>query len=457
MPHQTLRYLARAHSNLVAPMTLRGRRPRILVQVNSLELGGSQINAVDLAAGVTDLGFEPILIGPADSRPCGPSLFDVAADRGVRVEPFRRPLTTLSGARELSRLAAEHRADLVHVYGTWSIRPAYWGPCALARRPLVITVYEMDVDPVVYTAPPLIVGTGYLVDELIDRRGQVRLISPPVDLERDNVTHVQTQQFLQQHDLDPRNVRVVIVSRLDGEPLRPVKTTAVEAALGAMARLDRPDVDLVVVGTGKDAAQLRSLAQEVNARLGRRGCVFTGPLHDPRPAYASADVVLGMGGSAARGLAFGKPLIVTGEYGWFDTFRPETAQRLFRNSFWSEEIKSDPADELLRDLAPLLEDGSERCALGAYGRGFAESHFSLSAMSQRLADVYEQAFSYGPADWLHDLRLESKWAAGWLGRHFPMPGSISRRARAWSDPYRARGAFTPPPSAGSLQDRRGVE
>ncbi len=396
-----------------AAMSGTGSRIRVLVQVNSLELGGSQINAVDLAAAVRDRGYDSVLVGPADSLPDGPSLFDVAADREVHLEKFERPTSTLGGARNLSRLAWAHRAELVHVYGTWSIRPAYWGPCFMARRPFVITVYEMEVDPSVYQAPSLIVGTGYLVDDLRDRHGPVHLISPPVDLERDSTAAVPTGQFLADHGLAADHLRLVIVSRLDGEPLRPVKTTGIDAALNAFDRLQPTDVDLVIVGTGKDEARLRKIGERVNGRLNRRACVFTGPMSDPRPAYAAADVVLGMGGSAARALSFGKPLIVAGEYGWFRTFTPETAAELFRCSFWSEELRAEPVDELTRELVPLFASAGERARLGRFGRSFAESNFGITAMAERLVTVYEEARSgYGVLDWLYDQRIEGRWAQG---------------------------------------------
>jgi hypothetical protein len=93
----------------------------------------------------------------------------------------------------------------------------------MARRPYVITVYEMAVDPIVHQAPNLIVGTGYLVDELSDRYGPVNLSSPPVDLERDSTEAVRKGTFLADHGLAADHLRLVIVSRLDGEPLRPVR------------------------------------------------------------------------------------------------------------------------------------------------------------------------------------------------------------------------------------------
>ena len=62
----------------------------------------------------------------------------------------------------------------------------------------------------------------------------------------------------------------------------------------------------VIVGDGTARIELERRANEVNTELGRSAVVLTGPLLDPRPAYASADIVVGMGGSALRGMAFGE-------------------------------------------------------------------------------------------------------------------------------------------------------
>jgi hypothetical protein len=60
--------------------------PKVLVQLNSLALGGSQINAVDLAAATAEHGYDCVLVGPKGSRPDGPSLVDVAGERARRAE-----------------------------------------------------------------------------------------------------------------------------------------------------------------------------------------------------------------------------------------------------------------------------------------------------------------------------------------------------------------------------------
>lgn len=242
-------------------MSARPRGSRILVQVNSLALGGTQLNAVDLAWAIEPLGFECVLIGPRDTLPPGPSLFDVAAERGVRLEAFDRPSTTLRGARDLSRLARKHGSQVIHTYGSWSSRPAYWGPCFAARRPLVMTVYEMSVAADTFRAPDLIIGTRYLLEDLAGRRGRVHLISPPVDLSRDDSRVIDAGDFLSASGLDPSHQRIVIVSRLDEE----MKALSVELSIKAFAELHGDDVDLVIAGSG-DAEERASQPSQGAAR-----------------------------------------------------------------------------------------------------------------------------------------------------------------------------------------------
>ncbi len=381
-------------------------RRTVLVQLNSLNLGGTQICALELACSLRSHGYDSVLMGPRDTLPDGPSLLDVARGRGVRVEAFDRPLTVRAGARLLSRRARACGADIVHVYGSDQARSAYWGPALFARRPLILTIYEMAVAQAEFTGPPLIVGTGYLADALEGRAGATYLVSPPVDLDRDNVDVIDTTDFLRLiGNPSGSQVRVVLVSRLDEE----MKAHGVETAIRAVERSRRADLLLVIVGTGDAEPRLRALGREVNAHLGRDAVVFVGALADPRPAYASADVALGMGSSAARALAFGRRLIALGESGWSMTFTPETAGTLFRSSFWSEEHVPHAVDRLAQEMDALVADTAARPALEQFSREFSASHFGLTAMADRLAGVYDSARrDYRLGNWLRDLRAEGR-------------------------------------------------
>lgn len=380
---------------------------KVLARVNELGLGGTQLNAVDFAERARGHGVDTTIVGYRETLPgAGPSLLDVAADRDVRIEVLDQGergghRDRRRRARELADLADRLDVDLVHAYGAWSARQAYWGPCRWGRRPLVITVYEMYVPDTVYRKPPLIVGTRYLLEEFEHTRGNTWLISPPVDLDHD-APGVAPPSSIPVLD-DPDRLRIVIVSRLHDH----MKAFGIGVAIRAMEQLDRDDVDLVIVGDGPAEDRLRAEADGVNARLGRRTVHLVGAMADPRPAYDAADVVLGMGGSAARTLAFGRPLVVIGEQGFCRTFRPETSDYLYRQSFWSDDVVPDAERRLLAELEPLLADADERERLGGFGRTFAETNFGLDLMTERQVAIYHEAMAtYGRVEWVVDLGTE---------------------------------------------------
>lgn len=376
----------------------------VLVHLNSLQLGGTQINAVDLAAQMRDRGVESILLGARDTVPDGPSLIDLAEARDLEIHLYDPAPTIFARARQITAFARRHHVDLVHVYGSWGggARPTYWGPARFARTPWVQTVYEMSVSAKIFRHMPMIVGTGYQRDEQHDRPGRTILISPPVDLIENHPDVQDGIEFRLTNDLSDGPL-LVIVSRLDAS----MKSVPASAAIDAMRVLAPAGASLVIVGTGDHVASTQSRADAVNQEVGRNAVRLIGALADPRPAYAAADIVLGMGGSAARALAFSKPLVVQGEAGWSSLFEPSSAESLARSSFWSPEAVPDPAARLAAIIAPLLTDAERRAELGMFGRAFAEERFGLTAMAERLVDFYRTVRGeYNSRDWLADLPFE---------------------------------------------------
>lgn len=391
-----------------------------MMHLNHLELGGTQRNAVDFAHELRDRGIESVLVGDASTAGDGPSLLDYARSRDVDVRAYDPETGIIAHGRQLRRMANELGIDLIHAYGMWgAARPVYWGPARFGRMPWVETVYEMSVTSVVHRHMPLIVGTGYLIDELADRPGPTVLVSPPVDLVADDPAIIDGDAFREQHALGDE-VLLVMISRLDSN----MKAFAIETTIRAMRELHDTGATLVVVGAGDAEPHLRAIADEVNTDVGRAAVRLVGAMADPRPAYAAADIMLGMGGSAARSLAFGKPLIVTGEEGWSQLFEESTAASLARSSYWSPDRPADPVADLVDIARPLIADPARRAALGALGRPFAVERFGLEAMSDRMATVYTDALtSYGRREWLRDLPREARRLADKVARRIRPSGA----------------------------------
>ena len=100
--------------------------------------------------------------------------------------------------------------------------------------------------------------------------------------------------------------------------------------------------------------------------VGRDVVLVTGALLDPRPAYAAADIVIGMGSSALKGMAFGKPLVVQGEQGFWKLLEPATLPIFLAQGFlprWNPGRSARGADPA--DLGPGMAGRTRRvCASG---------------------------------------------------------------------------------------------
>ncbi len=154
---------------------------------------------------------------------------------------------------------------------------------------------------------------------------------------------------------------------------------------------------LVVVGDGPAREHLERMASAVNATAGEQLVIFTGELADPRAAYAAADVVLGMGGSALRAMAFQKPVVVLGELGFAELLTPESLPTFLWQGFYglgNGDKNPAPLAELIR---PLLLDVSRRRELGAFARATVESRFSLIKSGERQETLYREWLQVPPA------------------------------------------------------------
>jgi len=359
---------------------------KVLVFAHRLEIGGTQHNAIELAATLRDRhGFEPVLYAEP-----GPAA-QLAHDRGVRLIPAPAAGVHPSPARGRGLRAAvrQERPDLVHVWDWPQCLDAYYSVHVPWRTPLLCTVMDMVVPRLI----PLGLHTTFGTPRLVERaravgRRRVDLLLPPVDVRvnapEGALAADAAAAFRSAHGVRDDDVLLVMVGRLvswlKGESLR--------RAIEAVRVLGRElPVRLVIVGDGSARDEIAARASRVNAELGREAVVLTGELMDPRPAYAAADIVLGMGGSSLRGLAFAKPLVVLGERGFARPFTPATAPWFLEHGMYGLGSGLDPAaDPLVKDLRQVIAQPDRWAATGAFGRKFVLEHFALDVVADRLAE-----------------------------------------------------------------------
>jgi glycosyltransferase involved in cell wall biosynthesis len=369
---------------------------RILVYPHLMEPGGSQLNALELAGETRRAGHEVVVVAPPGE------LNLVAAQQGLEVVPSssegRWPVRR--SIRVLLQLVRTRSIDVVHGYEWGPSVELALGPYALLGTPMLTTVMSMDVPDLIPVRSELVVGTAELAAQQARLR-TTHLVEPWVDTEANRPGSTDPVATRRRLRLGADDLVVAVVCRM---------TTALAKAAGVLAAmmmvhdLNRthvlPRARLLVVGDGEELPAVGARAAECNADAGFEEIVVTGVLLDPRPAYDCADVVLGMGGSALRALAFGKPLIVQGDNGYWRRFDGASAKTFEHGGFYGHGEAATTrasAGRLRKELDQILAlDPSTRAELGRFGRRYVEAGYSLTAAGATHESIYRNLVEHPP-------------------------------------------------------------
>ena len=354
-------------------------------------VGGSQINALELAAAVKGHGHSVTILAPD-----GP-LVTMAHELGL---PYIKTIGTgeypsIRTMRQLVGLARELSIDIVHAYEWRPGLEASFGPHLLRRVPVVITILSMYISRFLPSHIAQVVGTRELQASAAARR--VHLMEPPIDTNRNcpcDGAHARSKW-----GIGPEELVVSVVCRLTPELEKLQGVLEAIKAIGELA--ERFPARLVVAGDGPGAKQVAEQAAFQCARLGRPVVLPLGQLLDPTDAYAAADVVIGMGSSVMRGMAFGKPVIVQGTQGFWQLL-DERSVEVFKEKGWFGHGGGGAA-ALEAVLSQLFADLNARRRLGRFGRDLVVGTYSLDVATGNLLAIYERV--------LKEVVPASRWVA----------------------------------------------
>jgi hypothetical protein len=144
---------------------------------------------------------------------------------------------------------------------------------------------------------------------------------------------------------------------------------------------------LLVVGDGAWREAVDARALEINNRLGRTIVSVSGDVLDRGAVFASADVVIGTGSSVLHAMAFGKPVIIAGDRGFFRPLSHATVEQFSWDGWHGHGSGSRLGGaELVAALEPLLDSPRLREYRGDYSRELAQSHGLSEAVLRQLQE-----------------------------------------------------------------------
>lgn len=361
---------------------------RILVHPNDLVLGGASLNAVQLAASLQHRGHDVLVASPEGD------LSAYVEQVGLRhaVTLFahgRRP--EKSTIRSLRVIVESFRPDIVHSWEFGAYLNSFFG-LARSGLPQLATVMSMSKPRYLPRTVPLTMGTKALARAAsTTHKAPVMLLEPPIDVLAEVCSVREVRLLRNSLGLCAGEPTIGIVSRLAKE----MKAEGIQDAIAAVGHLARGrSLQMLIVGSGDGEGELTAAAAAVNAAAGRRVVHMAGALPDPRAAYQLSDIVIGMGSSVIRGMAFAKPCVVVGVNGFVKLVSPETFAHFDQHGMWGDGASADRPEALTAMLGGLLDDAKERQRLGTWGRQVVKERYGLSAATLTLERHLVDAICY---------------------------------------------------------------
>ena len=370
------------------------RKPTVLQVLPRLVTGGVERGTVDVAAALKAEGWTAIVASAG-----GPMVREIERAGATHVTlplASKNPFVIRANIDRLASLIRRFDVDIVHARS----RAPAWSARAAARRTgrhFVTTFHNAYGDGsllkhrynAVMASGERVIAISHFVGEHVAANygvppERLRVIPRGIDINRFDPGKVQPERLiaLMKAWRLPESAPLVLL------PGRLTRWKGQLVLIDAIARLNRPELHAVILGSGN--ARYR---RELEAAVERTGAAGNFRFIDDSPAmavaYMLADVVVsastapeGFGRVVVEAQAMGRPVIATAHGGALETVRPGETGLL---------VPPGDAGALAEALAATLDlDPGTRLALARHQIAHAREHFSSALMTRRTLDVYEE-------------------------------------------------------------------
>ncbi len=367
-------------------------RRRVFFLVDSLEIGGTETQAVELALRLDPACYAVTLAclkmrGPLLAKLDGSKVSVMEWNAGAGVNSPRGIYQIL----RLARFLRHGHFDIVHAHDLWSNLLAI--PAArLARIPVIISS-RRDLAHLNWYTPrrrkflrylqslssAVLVNSGQIRDQLVCEDGfrpeLIRVIHNGIDFDRFSCVVSERGRLLPGME----DCKLIVCT---GNMHTDVKghPTLIEAAGRICARF--PEVKFVLIGDGKKRAEFESKVSELELQP---NFLFLGSRQDVSQILACCDMAVlpsqaeGFSNALLEYMAMGLPTVATDVGG---------NHAVIENGVNGLLVKPDDPAALADAISSLLENPNSASQLGTAGRERVRRHFDFAQLTSNVDGLY---------------------------------------------------------------------
>lgn len=372
---------------------------RILMLIDALNIGGTEMYVLELAKSLKKLGAH-VIIGTS-----GGPLTEVFKHYGLKIVkiPFTSDYISNKNIMKLIKLTKkiidEEKINLLHCHLFASMRLGN-DIYRSYKIPYIVTLhglfYPNDVLFMSCINATKIIAVSEPIKKLIESklgsriRGEIVVIPNGIDMENFHPQHT-VKGLKNQLGIPEKSQVITYCSRLGWG-----KTLAAEAFIFACFILmtENKNLHAFVIGDGADKNLITHEVNILNKILQRDAIHVVGAKFDVLPYYQNANIVVGTARVALEAMSCGKPVIAVGNHGYTGIISPKRMNEQWNMYFGDHDSikKADPLT-LAKDLNKLLQ-GTKMCKfLGRRGRSWCEKKFDSRLVVKDISDLYQEVLS----------------------------------------------------------------
>ncbi len=361
---------------------------KILFYTAKMDVGGCQINAINLAKALKDKGHEITFI----SQPG--VLVQRLYSLGIQYYPIKYDVRHPSFAlmKELADYVKNHGIDIIQAFDSVPILEAY-GSQLWHDQPVygMITSQRMPVFKLPRKREIAMVNPNVrdlYIRELKWPPEKLTLITERLDCDYYSPQNVEETNLFKKFNLTIGIPVVSIISRLD-----PAKWPTLDVFINTAKQWQEKDeclvpVQFVIVGDGPENLRLRKTIRE--SKLDD-SIIYLGEVLDIPNIMNISSIVIGMASTCQQGLACGRPVIAIGEKGYSEIVNEDTFEKLSSYHFNLHDKKQDnPVENLSMLIKRIISNPVYMRDLEKFGRNVALQKFDSRIGAEKLASIYDR-------------------------------------------------------------------